>query len=72
MLFNDNANPVTDDILIYYSNYFPEDYEYVLSVPEDQTQMGDITYYDFHTNTEPIEGEKYFKEGNYNKYSEIL
>ncbi len=66
MLFNDNANPVSDAILIYYSNYFPAGYDYVLSVPENQTTMGDVTYYDFHTNAEPIEGEKYFKQGNYN------
>ncbi len=65
MMFNDNANPVTDNILIYYSNYFPEGYDYVLSVPENQTLMGDITSYDFHTNAEPTEGEKYFKMGNY-------
>ncbi len=67
MLFNDNANPVTDEIIEYYGNYFTEDNKpYVLSVPENQTPMGDVTPNELHTNTEPIEGEKYFKQGNYN------
>ena len=67
MLFNDNANPVTDEIIEYYGNYFTEDNKpYVLSVPENQTLMGDISRNELHTNTEPTEGEKYFKEGNYN------
>ncbi len=66
MLFNDNANPVTDAIIEYYGNYFTEDNKpYVLSTPENQTEMGDVTQNELHTNAEPTEGEKYFKYGNY-------
>ena len=68
MLFNDNANLVNDAIITYYGNYFTEENKpYVLSTPAEQTPMGNITYYDLHTDTgtTPTPGEKYFNNGNY-------
>ncbi len=66
VLFNDEANPVTDAVIAYYGDYFTEDKSpYVLSVPDEQTEMGDVTSYTITVDVSPIEGEKYFKEGNY-------
>ncbi len=66
MLFNNPEVPVTDAVIAYYGDYFTEDKSpYVLSTPEEQTPMGDVTQNEFRTNTTPVEGEKYFNNGNY-------
>ena len=50
MLFNDNANPVNDDVITYYrDNYFTENSPYIISTPENlsvftELDLGDLVY----------------------------
>ncbi len=58
MLFNDNTNPVNDDIIAYYGNYFTEDNKpYVLSTPENQANFTSLDLDELAGVTDWIENE---------------
>ena len=58
MLFNDNANPVNDDVIAYYENYFTEENKpYILSTPENPQDFTILDLEELVDRTDWIENE---------------
>ncbi len=65
VLFNDDANPVTNEALEYYSDIYFEGEKFVVTAPEKPAEMGDLTMSALDNNVILEEEIQYFSKGSY-------